>query len=243
MSAGDRVSACLPTLVIIPGTLCDKRLFEVQRRKLRGLAHVVLVEYTQLTCVGSWARELLTTLPDKFSLAGFSLGGIWALEILRLAPHRVDRLALIASNAQAASARGKRRSRAMRRQWTQAGASSLVRPLMNAYFHSIRAKQKYQGLIESMAVQTQTPSALAQFEWAANRPDGHQNLSRFAGPVLIVSGAKDAICQKSWQQSMLYAHPTATWVELPRVGHFLPLEAPAKLHAHLLRWMLNPATA
>ena len=240
MCRNEGLTAGLPTLVMIPGTLCDKRLFETQRLKLRGQANVVLVDYSRLSCRHTWAVELLKTLPGKFSLAGFSLGGIWALELMRLAPHRIDRVALIASNAQGASPRGKRRSKAMHRRWLEAGAASIVDASMPAYFHSVRARHKHQTLIASMAMNTRTPAALAQFEWAGHRKDGHQSLSNFSGPLLIVSGGQDRICPKPWQKSMVTAQPTAIWVELPRVGHFLPLEAPAKVYHLLSQWMARP---
>lgn len=96
----------LPWLVLIPGTLCDRRLFAAQARALHGQARIWCVELDGLEAdVGAWAEQLLRRLPPRFSVAGFSLGGLLALELLRRAPTRVERLALVASNAEAGSRR------------------------------------------------------------------------------------------------------------------------------------------
>jgi len=101
--------SALPCLVMLAGTLCDERVFARQRRALRGVARLVLVDYSRLGLVQQWASRLLRQLPPKFSVAGFSLGGRWALELLRQAPRRIERVAMIASNAQGASAPGRRK--------------------------------------------------------------------------------------------------------------------------------------
>jgi pimeloyl-ACP methyl ester carboxylesterase len=230
----------LPCLVMIPGTLCDQRLFAIQKRKLRGRAHVVLVDYKAMGSLHNWAPTLLKRLPPSFSLAGFSLGGLWALELMRLAPHRVERLALIASNARAASLRGRQKCQKMHRQWKAFGPKAVVQAAMPSYFHHQRLSKKQTGLVESMAAHTRTPDAYTQFAWAGNRPNNHATLAAFGGPVLLVSGQQDPICPRAWQQAMVAAAPHAQWVELPRVGHFVPLEAPARLSHLLAQWLLQP---
>ena len=77
--------SALPCLVMIPGTLCDGRIFAHQRRALRGIADVRMVGYDELGRVHDWAEALLARLPQRFSIVGFSLGGLWALELLRKA--------------------------------------------------------------------------------------------------------------------------------------------------------------
>ena len=88
-----------------------------------------------------------------------------------------------------------------------------------------------------MTLGTPRRPAFAQFSWAAERPDGRAALAAFQGPLLLVSGASDRLCPRLWQQAMRVAQPRAQWLELPRVGHFVPLEAAAGLNAALLRWM------
>src|SRR5690242_628498 len=88
------------TLVLIPGTLCDQRVFDRQLPALRAIARVRVADFASMKCREQWLNALIDGLPERFSVAGFSLGGIFVLELLRRVPERIERVALIASNAQ-----------------------------------------------------------------------------------------------------------------------------------------------
>lgn len=227
----------LPTLVMIPGTLCDARVFRRQKRALRGIADVRVMDYRALADIDQWAHQLLRSLPPRFSIAGFSLGGLWALELLRLAPQRIERIAMLASNAQGGSAPGRRKSAWLWKLWRDRGPGEVARHVKPAYFHHERSRRRHERLVHDMALRTPRKAASGEFAWAATRPDGRAALSAFEGPLLLVSGAKDRLCPPSMQRAMLAAQPRARWLQLPRVGHFLPLEAPAQLNHALLRWI------
>jgi pimeloyl-ACP methyl ester carboxylesterase len=234
---GEDAMGRLPCLLMLSGTLCDHRLFARQRRALRGKARMVVVDYAELGAPERWIDTLLRRLPPRFSIAGFSLGGLWALELLRRAPQRIERLAMIASNAQPATQAGRRKSAWLRKMWLERGPAEVARHVKPAYFHHEAVRQRHAQLVRSMALRTPRRTALAQFAWAAQRPDGREALAAFQGPLLVVSGAKDKLCPPAWQRAMCTAQPHACWRELPRVGHFVPLEAGAQLNHALLRWM------
>ena len=231
------VAMTLPTLLMLPGSLCDARVFGGQLRSLRGGSRPILADYRRLRAGTRWLDALLADLPARFSVAGFSLGGLWALEMLRRAPQRIERMALIASNAQPASDRIRRRSERLWRQWCSRGPETVVQQLKPAYFHHKSLRQKHAPVIRDMALRTPSRAAAAEFSWAAHRPAGHHLLADFRGPLLLVSGERDRLCPPAWQQAILQAQPAARWVCLPRVGHFVPLEAPAALRDALLQWM------
>lgn len=236
--------SALPCLVMIPGTLCDGRIFAHQRRALRGIADVRMVGYDELGRVHDWAEALLARLPQRFSIVGFSLGGLWALELLRKAPDRIERLAMVASNAHGASAAGRRKSAWLWKMWRAWGPAAVARHVKPGYFHHEQKRQRHAGLVHDMALRTDRKSAFAEFAWAASRADGRQALAGFAGPVLLVSGAKDRLCTPAMQRVMAQVQPRAQWLELPHVGHFVPLEAPARLSAALRHWLArDPAGA
>ena len=217
-----------PTLLLLPGTLCDARIFRHQCRALRDLAELRAIDYAGLDRSGRWLDRLLGELPEQFSMAGFSLGGLWALELLRRAPQRVQRLALIASNARSAG------------QWRvcqREGPAAVARGAKPAYFHHPSQRQRHGPLVRAMADGTPRQVARAEFAWAAARPDSLPLLNRFGGPLLLVSGEHDRLCPPAWQREMLQAQPAARWLELPRVGHFVPLEAPGRLSLALRQWL------
>ena len=226
-----------PTLLLLPGTLCDARIFRHQCRVLRDVADLRALDYARLDRSGAWLDRLLGELPEQFSVAGFSLGGLWALELLRRAPQRVQRLALIASNARPASGRARRRSASQWRVLQRQGPAAVARGAKPAYFHHPSQRQRHGPLVRAMADGTPRQVARAEFAWAAARPDSLPALHDFAGPLLLVSGEHDRLCPAAWQREMLQAQPAARWLELPRVGHFVPLEAPGRLSLALRQWL------
>ena len=226
-----------PTLLLLPGTLCDARIFRHQCRVLRDVADLRALDYARLDRSGAWLDRLLGELPEQFSVAGFSLGGLWALELLRRAPQRVQRLALIASNARPASGHARRRSASQWRVWQSQGPAAVARGAKPAYFHHPSQRQRHGPLVRAMADGTPRQVARAEFAWAAARPDSLPALHDFAGPLLLVSGEHDRLCPAAWQREMLQAQPAARWLELPRVGHFVPLEAPGRLSLALRQWL------
>jgi pimeloyl-ACP methyl ester carboxylesterase len=242
ISQGEKSGASegsLPTVLMLAGTLCDARIFARQKRALRGLADVQLINYNNLESVANWADRLLARLPERFSVVGFSLGGLIALELLRKAPHRMERLALLASNAQGAGRGGQRRSALMWKAWRTKGPTAVVGQAMLDYFHHAAQREQHSRLIHDMALGTPRKACAAQFRWAATRPEGLTALSVFSGPLLLVSGTKDRICTLGMQQAMVRAQPAAQWLALPRVGHFVSLEAPARLNHALRRWLVG----
>jgi pimeloyl-ACP methyl ester carboxylesterase len=227
----------LPCLVFIPGTLCDGRIFKKQVQALRGVARCITLDYAQLKDLPQWQTRWLARLPQRFYLAGFSLGGLMALEFLRAAPERIEGLALIASNAQPAGAQARRRSAMLRHMWLDRGPSEVARHVKPAYFHHEAKRRKHQQLVFDMATQTPKRSAFEEFAWAAQRPSGLPVLRDFNGKLLAISGAQDRLCPRAWQRAMCEAQPRMQWREIARCGHFVPLEAPAKLSHALQAWL------
>jgi pimeloyl-ACP methyl ester carboxylesterase len=222
---------------MLAGTLCDGRIFARQRHALRGRADVHAVGYHGLAPIHDWVDRLLARLPERFSVVGFSLGGLLALELLRRAPHRIERLALVASNAQGAGVIARRRSANMWKTWRTQGPRAVVGRALPNYYHHAAQRERHSPLIHAMAAATPAKACAAQFRWAAMRPEGLAALAAFGGPLLVVSGANDRLCPAPMQQAMVRAQPGAHWLALPRVGHFVPLEAPARLNQALLDWL------
>lgn len=226
-----------PTLVMIPGTLCDERLFEKLAKRLRPVAHIHHASLHGMRDIEQWVRVLLATAPPSFVVAGFSLGGILALEVLRRAPDRVAGLAMIASNAESASPVTRRRSAMNRRLYRQRGFESVIDAALPSYFLPANQRRDRIKIIRKMASTTPRRAALAQFDWIAARPGGMSLLHAFARPVLIVSGAQDKLCPPRLQRRMVAAQPLAQWSQIRSCGHLIPLEASGHLAAIVGDWI------
>lgn len=229
-------------LVMIPGTLCDERIFAHQAKYLRKKFDVILVNYKELRSIQDWPTKLLDQLPSKFSLAGFSLGGIWALELLRLAPKRVNRLVLIASNAEAANKLIKKRSGEFWRSWKTDGPRAVLRIAAKKYFHYKYKLIKNSPLLADMALKTKRISAKKNFEWAATRTSSDAVIASFDKPILLISGSHDRLCPSKLQENIIQIKPSAEWIEFQRCGHFIPLEKPKQLSHSLNQWMSMPTS-
>lgn len=224
---------------MLPGTLCDGRIFSHQQRALRGKAHLICASYTGMKDRTAWLQTWLQRLPAKFYVAGFSLGGLLALELLRMANHRMLGIALIASNAQPANQASQRKSAMLRRMWLDRGVSVVAQHVKPAYFFHEAKRRQFEKLVFDMALRTSKRSAFAEFSWAAERPSSLQTLRDYSGKVLAVSGAQDRLCPPAWQKAMKAAQPRMQWQEIARCGHFVPLEAPAQLSSALLHWIFD----
>ncbi len=200
---------------------------------------MVYASYSRMKDRSCWLAQILAQMPEHFYVAGFSLGGLMALELLRIAPERIEGLALIASNAQPASLLAKRKSTKLRRLWLDRGPSAVAKQVKSTYFHYEAKRRQHQQLVFDMALRTPRRSAFEEFEWAAERPSSLRDLTQFGGKLLAISGAKDRLCPPVWQRTMQVAQPRMQWIEIARCGHFLPLEAPAALSSELKNWIFD----
>lgn len=231
-----------PHLILIPGTMCDQRLFAAVARRLRPEVAVQ---------VARW-RELLGTAPPAWwhdgrplNLLGFSLGGIWALQRLGLrqtdpaqAP-TIQRLALLGSNADPAGPAIIRRSREQRWLLARRGTTALARAVKARYFAS-RPHRWQAQLVLDMARRTPRGMARRQIKLAAGRSDGLHALANFQGPVAVWAGRQDGLCPAPQQQRMRQARADAISHTWSGCGHMIPLEAPGRLAIAIRRWLSQP---
>ena len=217
--------------LLLPGTLCDARLFApllaVWKSLGNGTPHSV-ADLHQLTANPlPWWRTQLSGLPPQFDVLGFSLGGILALQLLGIAPARVRRLTLVASNPCAATAMHRERVNDQLALWHKEGPAAVASQMLDQA--SPNANHEVRQLVQDMACNTPLSAFLAQGEINATRLDGRPRLQSWPGPVLLISGAEDPWCGADKQLMARSARSDALWQELPHCGHYLPLENPQQL--------------
>ncbi|MET0429678.1 MAG: alpha/beta fold hydrolase [Microvirga sp.] len=238
-------SQSLP-LLLLPGTLCDARVFAPVVARLRDAdgrigGAVIVGDMTGADSTPALAAKLLAEAPPRFALAGFSLGGIVGLEMIAQAPERIERIALLATNARpdpAANAAPRRDAveRARRHGVATFIDDSWPKPVApcNATDAALRA------LIVAMA-ETGGPAVLAsQSEVAIHRADSRPRLAAITVPALVLCGEDDVVCRPDAHREMAGLIPGATLAILPGAGHFVTLEAPDAVAAHLRAWLAVP---
>lgn len=225
-------------LVLLPGTLCDQRLFAPLARRLRPAVAVKVARWRDLLGhrPASWWRT-----GGPISLLGFSLGGIWALQqlqgrLLGSTDITIERLALVGSNADPAGHKHHQRAREQLRLLRTRGPVAVARTVKGQYF-AHPPKQWQARLVIDMARRTPLTTARKQIHLAASRADSLHAFANFPGPVAVMSGVDDRLCQPSQQwrlQSVRCDALTRAW---SRCGHMLPLEAPGRLAVAIQRWL------
>lgn len=229
-------------LVLLPGTLCDERLFAPLLDRLKDdsviAGDIIVGDMGLAASTPGLARALLATLPPRFALAGFSLGGIVALEMAAQAPRRVARLALLDTTARPDPAS----NAAVRRQAARdAEAHGTDGYILGAWDQSVapvnRGRADLRDTLLRMARAGGAELLARQGEVAINRADSRPRLPAIEAPTLVLAGEHDAVCPVEAQREMARAIPGAEMVVIPDAGHFAPLENPDAVAHHISRWL------
>jgi pimeloyl-ACP methyl ester carboxylesterase len=238
-----------PTLLLLPGLLCDKNVWAHQTEALSPHATCIVPSYGDLDAIPAMAKSVLAAAPEgPLMVAGHSMGGRVALEIARLAPQRVSRMALLDTgtepigNSQAAAAERAQRMellqtarrhgmRAMGEQW----ARGMVHParLGTPIFETILAM-----------IGRSTPEIFeAQLHALLGRPDARPVFSGLQCPTLLVCGRQDNWSPLARHEEMQRALPHSRLIVIEHCGHMTTMEQPEAVSQALLQWVKEDSLA
>lgn len=226
-------------LVLVPGSLCDERVWRHQRADLADLATITVPSLHGHPSLAKMAEAVLQQAPPHFALAGFSMGGRVALEMLRHAPERITRLALLDSSIHpVADGEAERRSPQIEMALTE-GMAALVRWWNPKIAHpSMRDNAEFMALLDDMACGFSPQDYAQEANALLTRPDPRPLLGQIRVPVLVLAGEDDPISGRDRNEAMAAAIPGARLVIIPGTGHFPMLEKPAVVSAALREWLL-----
>jgi pimeloyl-ACP methyl ester carboxylesterase len=226
-------------ILLLPGLLCDERLFAAQTPALAARAPVAVADLTVADSVAALAAHALAGAPaGRFALAGLSMGGYVALEILRQAPERVARLALLDTQARADTPEASARRRGLMELAERGEFLGVAPRLLPLIVHPDRLGDA--GLVatvQGMAQGTGKDGFLRQQRAIMGRPDSRPGLAAIPCPTLVLAGRDDQVTPPELQLEMAAAIPDATLVLVPRCGHLAPLERPESVTRQLLAWL------
>lgn len=226
------------SLVLLPGLLNDHRLWEHQAKSLADIAAVSVADLTRDDTLAAMAERVLASAPPRFALAGLSMGGYVALEILRKAPERVERLALLDTTARPdAPEQTQRRMDAVA--IARAGGFDKIMPTMlpNLLHPDHLVLGGIAELAKDMA-RVVGPDAFARQQDAImHRPDARPDLGRIACPTLVLVGRDDVPTPLDRAQEMAELIPNAKLVVVEECGHLSTLEQPQAVSAVMRYWL------
>lgn len=225
-------------LVLVPGLLCDAELWRPQAEGLVDLIDPIVADVAQDDHLGGMAERILATGPPRFALAGLSMGGYVAQEVMRRAADRVLRLALLDTSARPDSDEQRARRRgliALARRGQFKGVTPRLLPLL---VHQSRLGEgALTQTIMAMAERVGRDAFLRQQTAILGRPDGRPGLPRITCPTLVLCGDADALTPPEHSREMAAAIPGAALEIVPVCGHLSTLERPQAVNAALRRWL------
>jgi pimeloyl-ACP methyl ester carboxylesterase len=226
-------------LVLLPGSLCDARLFEPQAAALRSRA-VTVGDITSADSIEAIAAHVLGSSPPRFAVAGLSMGAIVAFEIWRQAPRRVAGLAVFDSTHRAEASHVAARRQAEIELVQREGTAGLRRLLREIYLPKFfyRTRATLEDRMLQMATACGPEVLVRQWRALMTRPDSLSTLESVSVPALVARGADDQMCPVDLHEAMATALGVRCH-QIERCGHLPSLEAPAQTSGLLRGWLLR----
>lgn len=224
--------------VFVPGVLCDERLFAHQTAALSEDADCTVANITQQDSVEAMAEAVLAAAPERFCLAGFSLGSQVALEIMLLAPERVEKLALLSATHGGLLPASAAAFRASLGPIEHGGFESYLEKLFPVYFTERDTQSpELKRLFLDMAHSVGQQAGLRQMRALLAMTGAFRNLDRIHCPTVIIGGAEDHRTTWEAHQQLAREIPTSTLVKIENSAHFTTLEQPEAVTHALRHWL------
>lgn len=225
-------------VVLLPGMMCDARLFAPQLADLSRERAVMVAPITQGERIEEIASGLLDVLPDRFALAGLSMGGIVAMEVLRRAPGRVTRLALMDTNPLAETPQSAAQYEPLIIGAKAGRLDEMITQMIRPDFLAPGpGRAEVLALVRQMAADLGPEVFVRQVRALQRRRDNQAALRRCKVPALVLCGAHDGLTPVKRHRFMAELIPQASLCILEGAGHLPTLEAPGEVCRALREWL------
>lgn len=224
-------------LLLVPGLRCDAHLWQPVVSRLADRIAPTVADVSLDDSISAMAARILTAAPPRFALAGLSMGGYVALEIIRRAPERITHLALLDTNARP-DAEERKEARRTEMGLVAQGKSALV---SRAALPGLLAARHLDGpvaeTVHAMAMRVEVDAYFRQQTAIMARIDQRPFLPQIKVPTLVGVGAEDALIPLPLSEEMAALIPGAELVIFPDAGHIPTLENPAAVAAAMRAWL------
>ena len=225
-------------LILLPGLLCDQALWAHQSETLSDIADISVADMTRDETIQGMAERVLDSAPETFALAGLSMGGYAAQEIIRRAPERVERLALLDTSARADSPENTKQRKGFIEQLELGDFRGVTSRLLPLLVHEDRLSDDgLIAVIQSSAENVGPEAYIGQQKAIMTRPDRRQDLKKITCPALVLCGRQDALTPLALHEEMAGAIAGASLVVIEDCGHLSPLERPRTVSAVMRYWL------
>ncbi len=225
-------------LALLPGLLNDRALWAHQIEALADLAESRVADFTTQGSIAGMARSVLAMMPARFALAGLSMGGYVAMEVLRQAPARVGLLALLDTKAGLDTRARTEARKAFIAQARTGKFKGVTRRALKMYVHPDRLQDAVLAdAVLAMTARVGRDAFLRQQAAIMGRPDSRPGLPGIACPTLVLCGRQDGPTPVECHQEIAAAIPGAKLTVIEDCGHLSPMERPEEVTAALRAWL------
>ncbi len=228
----------MPSLVLIPGVLCDRRLFAHQIDGLGAYVKISVADITRQSSMEEMARSVLATAPARFCLAGFSLGSQVALEIMQIGGDRVERLALLSATHGGLLPASAIAFQKALEPIEHGGFQQYLDDVFPRYFTECDAQNpELKSIFMDMAHTVGQEAGLRQMRALLALREPFRNLDRIHCQTVIIGGAEDHRTTFEAHETLAKEIAGSELVRIENSAHFTTLEQPAAVTEALRRWL------
>ncbi len=231
------------TLILVPGLMCDATVWQHQSASLSAICDVHVCDHGLSDSLGVMAERILDQAPPRFALAGHSMGGRVALEVMARAPERVSKLALLDTGYQAlAPGEAEDKEKAGRYRLLDIaqrdGMAAMAADWSRGMVYPPRlADAELMQAIQSMIARAVVERFAAQIRALLQRPDRTALLASLRLPTLLLCGHDDSWSPLARHEDMKRLIAGSTLVAVPECGHMSTMERPEAVSAAMIDWM------
>ena len=230
-------------LVLVPGLLCDAQLWRAQVEQLSDVAETWVPDHTRSPTMAGVTRDVLADAPfESFALAGLSMGGYISLEIMRQAPQRVRKLALLDTAARGESPEQTERRKALIELAERGKFPGVIDLLMPSLVHPSRlADTALVDAIKQMAKNVGKDAFVRQQRAIMSRAESRPLLATINCPTLALCGRQDQLTPLDRHEEMAAGIRGAKLEVLEDCGHMSTMEKPDQVNRALRQWLVAQA--
>jgi len=227
-----------PTIILLPGLLCDAGIWAAQAEALEPHANVVVADFSQLDSIEAMARSALELAGGPIVAVGHSMGARVAMEMVRLAPERIVKLGLIDTGIHTLREGEEASRQVMVDLAFDEGMEALAERWLPPMVHPDRVSDR--ALMEplrAMVLRATPEQHQRQIRALLNRPDPRSHLVAIACPSLVMVGRQDRWSPVAQHEEIAALIPNAELVIIEESGHMSLVEQPEQVSDALLRWL------
>ena len=229
----------MKTLVLIPGYMCNNQMWQNQLTQLKKKYKVIIPELKKGKTINEFSKNTLKSLPDIFSIIGFSMGGFIALDLAINYPKRIDNLILVGTNARSVS---KERRILLKKSLLELNNKNYIERFSTSSFQSYFAKRNqnkknYLKLIKTMVKDCGIKCLTRQTNAILHRPKLIEKLAKIKSRCLIISGSQDRLSTKEMNMELHNKIKNSEIYFVTKSGHFVMLEEFEEFNKKILSWL------